>query len=71
MEFSIGDKVVLRLPMSYLKTADQMPMLRPPDLVAQDECGEIVGIRANKTFEVRFRRGTFLITLDRLGNYEE
>ncbi len=67
MEFSIGDKVYLNLPTSYLKTADNMPMLRPPDLIAQDELGEIIGIRPGEILEVRFRRGTFLISKDRLG----
>ena len=68
MDFSIGDKVVLKLPMAYLKTADPMPMLRPADLVSTDEVGEIIGIRANNTLEVRFRRGCFLISVDRLGS---
>ena len=31
-------------PVSYLKTSDNMPMLRPPDLVAIDEIGEILSI---------------------------
>ena len=66
MDFSIGDKVYLKLPMRYLKTADPMPMLRPPDLVSSEEFGQIVGIRPFDTAEVRFRRGTFLIPIDRL-----
>ena len=66
MDFSIGDKVLLKLPMSYLKTAETMPMLRPPDLVSSDECGEIVGIRSNNLLEIKFRRGTFLIPKDRI-----
>jgi len=37
MKFEIIDKVKLIAPGSYLKTADNMPMLRPPDLVAIDE----------------------------------
>lgn len=45
----------------YLKTADPMPMLRPPDLVDQGELGQVVGLRAQNTLAVRFRRGTFLI----------
>ena len=61
MEFSLGEKVALKQPMPYLKTADNMPMLRPPDLVSTDEVGEIVGFRANDILEIRFRRGTFLI----------
>ena len=66
MRFSIGDKVSLKIPLRYLKTADPMPMLRPPDLVSSDETGEIVGFNAGNQAKVRFRRGTFLIPIDRL-----
>ena len=66
MDFSIGDKVYLKAPLPYLKPSDPMPMLRPPDLVNPDECGEIIGLRAFEIAEVRFRRGNFLIPIDRL-----
>ncbi len=69
MEFSIGDKVFLSVPMPYLKTADPMPMLRPPELVSPDEQGLIVGLRVNDIAEVRFRRGNFLIPIQRLTIY--
>ena len=39
MKFEIKDKVKLIAPVSYLKTSDNMPMLRPPDLVGIDEIG--------------------------------
>ena len=41
MEFNIQDKVKLIVPLSYLKTSENMPMLRPPDLVAIDEVGAV------------------------------
>ena len=44
MKFDINDKVKLIAPVSYLKTSDNMPMLRPPDLVAIDGIGEILSI---------------------------
>ncbi len=66
MKFEINDKVKLISPLSYLKTSDNMPMLRPPDLVAIDEVGEILSIKSLDTVEVRFRRGTFLIDTDRI-----
>ena len=47
MEFSVGEKVSLQVPLPYLKTADAISMLRPPDLVSLDEVGVIIGIRAN------------------------
>ena len=63
---SIGDKLQLKEPLSYLKTADPMPMLRPPDLVGPGEVGEVVALHPLEVVAVRFRRGTFLIALDHL-----
>ena len=66
MKFEIKDKVKLIAPVSYLKTSDNMPMLRPPDLVAIDEVGEILSIKSLDTVEVKFRRGSFLIDTNKI-----
>ena len=66
MKFSIGAKVSLQVPLPFLKTADSISMLRPPDLVSLDEVGVIMGVRPNDLFEVKFRRGNFLIPSERL-----
>ena len=66
MKFEINDKVRLIAPVSYLKTSDNMPMLRPPDLVAIDEIGKILSIKSPDTVEVKFRRGSFLIDIDKI-----
>ena len=66
MEFSVGEKVSLQVPLPYLKTADAISMLRPPDLVSLDEVGVIMGIRPNNLIEVKFRRGNFLIPSERI-----
>ena len=66
MKFSIGEKVSLQVPLPYLKTADSISMLRPPDLVSLDEVGLIIGIRPNDLLEVKFGRGNFLIPSERL-----
>ncbi len=66
MEFNIQDKVKLKNPLSYLKTSDNMPMLRPPDLVAIDEVGEIIALKSPDTVEIKFRRGSFLIDIDKI-----
>ena len=66
MKFNIQDKVKLIVPLSYLKTSDNMPMLRPPDLVDIDEVGEIISIRTPDTVEIKFRRGSFLIDTDKI-----
>ena len=66
MNFNINDKVKLIVPLPYLKTSDNMPMLRPPDLVAIDEVGQIISQRSPSTVEVKFRRGSFLIDIDKI-----
>ena len=66
MKYEIKDKVKLITPVSFLKTADNMPMLRPPDLVAIDEIGEILSIKSPDTVEVKFRRGSFLIDTNKI-----
>ena len=66
MNFSIGEKVTLQVPMPYLKTIDSISTLRPADLVSLDEEGIIIGIRPKDLIEVKFRRGDFLIPAERL-----
>ena len=66
MNFKINQKVKLKAPLTYLKTSENMPMLRPPDLVAIDEVGEVLSLKSPETVEVRFRRGKFLIDIDKL-----
>ena len=66
MNFKINQKVKLIAPLPYLKTSENMPMLRPPDLVAIDEIGEVLSLKSPETVEVRFRRGKFLIDIDKL-----
>jgi hypothetical protein len=64
--FAVGDAVQLKGRLQYLKTADPMPMLRPPDLVDTAEVGQVVAIKAQRQLAVRFRRGTFLVDSDQL-----
>ena len=70
MTISIGDQVRLISPQPYLITADPMPMLRPSDLVGSDESGAVVALHPLEIAAVRFRRGTFLIPIDRLRSAE-
>jgi hypothetical protein len=60
--FAVGDRVCLLQNLPYLKTADPMPMLRPPDLVAMGEVGVVSEIRPRDHLAVRFRRGNFLLS---------
>ena len=66
MSRSIGDKVTLKVLQPYLKTSDPMPMLRPPDLVAFDEIGEILALLPKGMVEVKFRKGAFILNIDDL-----
>lgn len=60
-EFIIGEKVrVITLP-PYLKTADPMPMLRPPNVVTLGEEGIVSDRRPANYWAVRFNNGVFLI----------
>ncbi len=43
-----------------------MPMLRPPELVSPGESGTVMAIRSMGIIEVRFRRGRFLISEEKL-----
>ncbi len=64
--FDTGALVRLVQPQPYLKTADPMPMLRPPDLVEVNDEGVVVELRPQNMLAVRFRRGTFLLAEDQL-----
>lgn len=66
MTVSIGDQVRLIRTQTFLKTADPMPMLRPPDLVTTDEIGLVTALHPAETAAVRFARGNFLLSLDQL-----
>ncbi len=66
ISISVGMTVRLNGSLAYLKTADPMPMLRPPDLVDPGEIGQVVECRALGVVAVRFRRGTFLLDQARL-----
>ena len=60
-EFPIGSKVrVISLP-AYVKTADTMPMLRPPDAIALGEEGIVLDRRPGDYWVIKFARGNFLM----------
>jgi hypothetical protein len=59
--FSVGDRVrVVGLP-AYIKTAEPMPMLRPPNVIQIGEEGVVLDRRPGGFWGVRFARGAFLI----------
>ncbi|AFY49742.1 Protein of unknown function (DUF3148) [Nostoc sp. PCC 7524] len=60
-EFTIGSKVrVVALP-PYIKTADPMPMLRPPDIIQVGDQGIVLDRRPGGYWGIRFEKGAFLL----------
>ena len=60
-EFTIGDRVrVVSLP-RYVKTAEPMPMLRPPDVIRVGEEGIVLDRRPGGYWGIRFSKGAFLM----------
>jgi hypothetical protein len=59
--FSVGDRVrLIELP-AYVKTAEPMPMLRPPSVLTLGEEGIILGQQPGNYWVVRLERGSFLL----------
>ena len=57
----VGDRVKLVMLPPYVKTADPMPMLRPPDVLTVGEKGVILDRRPGGYWGVRFTQGAFLL----------
>ncbi len=57
----IGDRVRLATTPPFFKTADPMPMLRPPDIIAVGAEGDITEQRVGGYWVVKFERGSFLL----------
>jgi hypothetical protein len=59
--FKVGDRVkIISLP-TYIKTAEPMPMLRPPHLLTVGEEGVIMERRPGGYWGIRFTQGAFLL----------
>ena len=60
-EFVVGAKVRLVTLPPYVKTADPMPMLRPPDVLQVGEEGVVLDRRPGGYWGIRFDKGAFLM----------
>ncbi|XHX79126.1 MAG: regulatory protein SipA [Stenomitos frigidus ULC029] len=58
---SVGDRVRLVALPAFIKTADPMPMLRPPTVLAIGAEGLVINQRPGNYWSVRFANGTFLV----------
>jgi Protein of unknown function (DUF3148) len=60
-EFCVGDRVrVIALP-DYVKTAEPIPMLRPPTVIQIGEEGIILNRQPGDFWSVRLERGAYLL----------
>lgn len=60
-EIKVGDTIkIIALP-PYVKTAEPMPMLRPPNVIKLDEEGIIMDRRPGGYWGIRFAQGAFLL----------
>jgi len=60
-EFAVGDRVrIVQLP-AYVKTADPMPMLKPPTVLSVGEEGIVLGRKPGNYWSIRFTNGAYLL----------
>jgi hypothetical protein len=60
-KFTVGDRVrVVALP-PYIKTAEPMPMLRPPDVINLGDEGVVIDRRPGGYWGVRFAQAALLM----------
>jgi hypothetical protein len=60
-DFQTGDHVRLTTIPPYFKTAESIPMLRPPNVVQLDEEGVILGRDPGDMWRVKFIKGAYLL----------
>ena len=60
-EFNIGTTIKMIALPTHFKTADPMPMLRPPQTIALGEIGVITDRRPGNYWVVKFDRGSYLV----------
>lgn len=60
-EFNIGTTIKMIALPTHFKTADPMPMLRPPQTISVGEIGVIIDRRPGNYWVVKFDRGSYLV----------
>jgi hypothetical protein len=61
IELAAGDRVKLIALPPYVKTAEPLPMLRPPSVLAIGAEGTVLGVRPGNNWAVRFENGAYLL----------
>lgn len=60
-ELKVGDRIRVTALPNYVKTAEPMPMLRPPSVIAVGEEGTILSREPGDYWGIRFEKGAFLL----------
>lgn len=60
-EITVGKKVKVVVLPPYVKTAEPMPMLRPPNVIRLGEEGMVIEQKSVSSWAVRFEKAAFLI----------
>ena len=60
-EIAVGKKVKVVVLPPYVKTAEPMPMLRPPNVITLGEEGMVIEQKPANSWAVRFEKAAFLI----------
>lgn len=60
-EIAVGKKVKVVVLPPYVKTAEPMPMLRPPNVIRLGEEGMVIEQKTGNSWAVRFEKAAFLI----------
>jgi hypothetical protein len=60
-DIAVGKKVKVVVLPPYIKTAEPMPMLRPPNVIRLGEEGIVIEQKAVNSWAVRFEKAAFLI----------
>ena len=59
--FAVGDQVRVTALPTYVKTAEPMPMLRPPHVIRVGEEGVILSREPGDYWGIRFEQGAYLL----------
>lgn len=60
-KIDVGDKVKIVAMPQYVKTAEPMPMLRPPNVIKLGEEGVVIDRRPGDYWAIKFAQGSFLL----------
>lgn len=60
-QYAAGDRVRITALPTYVKTAEPMPMMRPPTVISLGEVGTILNRQPGNEWSVRLEKGAYLL----------